>query len=303
MSQLRPLRWLGTLMLLTGLLASNSLQVMAQEEESEWVPGKYMIQAVGEMLDAADVLQRDLKYGYAEGACMVGVLLQPQGDYTMTRRFEKGIEYAIVAGGDEDASDIDVEILDSKGNVVIKDDSEDRLGVIEWTPTTTGEYRVRVKLFEARIESFCAFTVLRKGGYQIPLQQAVDAAGKFFRDCNGIVSVAEDRGNTVGFLSEDGQAGIWGCVLPRGESLTMTNVIPGEGQAVMLGRGNDDDVDIDIFVMRGDTTIGEDTAEDSFPQYYGEFKDGASYSVMLKNVDAQNETAFVIGGVLRLFPE
>lgn len=55
-------------MLLTGLLASNSLQVMAQEEESEWVPGKYMIQAVGEMLDAADVLQRDLKYGYAEGA-------------------------------------------------------------------------------------------------------------------------------------------------------------------------------------------------------------------------------------------
>lgn len=297
--------WFGrrfslSLLAIAALVLNSSF---AQAQDDEWVPGKYMIQAVGEMLDAADTLQQKMGYGYAEGACMVGTLLDPQSEYTMTRQFEKGIQYAIVAGGDEDATDIDVVILDSKGNEVISDDSEERLGVIEWTPDVTSTYQVKVSLFEAKQESFCAFTVLRQGGYNIPLQTAIDAAGKFFGDCNQIVAAAGEENKTVGFLGGNGQAGIWGCVLPKGESLTMTNVIPGSGQAVMMGRGNDDNVDVDIFVLRDETAIGEDTAEDSFPRYVGNFKDNVSYSVKLENVDAADETVFVMGGVLKTYVE
>lgn len=298
----RVVRLLG-LSLLVLSIAGVPTSVALAQDETEWVPGKYMIQAVGEMLDAADTLQTKLGYGYAEGACMVGTLLEPRAEYNMTRQFEKGVQYAIVAGGDEDATDIDVVISDENGNVIISDDSEERLGVVEWTPNTTGTYQIKVKLFEARQQSFCAFTILRKGGYTVPLQTAIDAAGKFFGDCNVIVNQVSGNGTTVGFLSGDGQAGLWGCILPKGESLTMTNVVPGSGTAVMMGRGNDDNVDIDIFVSRGSTEIGNDIADDSYPRYVGEFKAGVAYSVMLKNVDESDEIAFVVGGVLKVFNE
>ncbi len=294
-----PSRCLALLMAMSFSLTTLAPVPAAAQEE--WVPGKFMTQAIGEMLDAADLLNRKIGYGYADGACMAGVLLYPKKTYAMNRRFEKGVEYAIVAGGDEDASDVDVEILDERGNVVAKDDREDRMAVIEWTPETTGTYVIRVKLFDAELESFCAFAILQKGGYAVPLKDAIEAAGKFFGDCQQIVAAADKNDSTVGFLSTEGQAGIWGMVLPKGESLTLSGVVPGAGTGVILGRGNRDDIDIDLHVMQGEREIGRDIEEDSFPRYVSEFKDGAQFSVKLQNVDEADGETFVIGGVLRVF--
>jgi len=285
---------------LTAIAVTLSSVTPARSQE-DWVPGKYMIEAIGEMLDAADLLNRKIGYGYAEGACMAGVLLKPKTSYAMNRRFEKGVPYAIVAGGDSDATDIDIEIVDAQGNIVIKDDREDRMGVIEWTPEVTGDYNIRVKLFDAKLESFCAFAVLRRDGFQIPLKDAIDAAGKFFGDCRQIVAAADKNNSNVGFLSTEGQAGLWGTVLPKGESLTLSGVVPGGGTGVVLGRGNHDEIDIDLHVLQGGNEVGRDIEEDSFPRYVADFKEGSEYQVKLSNVDGEDGISFVIGGVLRVY--
>jgi len=233
---------------------------------------------------------------------MVGVLLQPKTNYALTRRFEAGVNYAIVAGGDEDVTDLDVEILDQSGNVVTSDEREDRMGVIEWVPEESGDYDIRIKLFDAQRESFCAFAVLRKEGYRVKKQVAIDAAGKFFGDCNQIVAAAAENNATVGFLTGEGQAGFFGMVLPAEDSLTISGIVPGAGTAVMLGRGHDDAIDIDMHVTRGGDEIGNDIEDDSFPRYVGDFKDGVSYEMKLSNVTDGEESAFVIGGILKVHP-
>ena len=284
----------------SSFLAFSPASVRAQDE---WVPGKFMIQAIGEMLDAADLLNRKMSYGYAEGVSMAGVLLQPKTEYALTRRFEQGVAYAIVAGGDEDVKDLDVEILAENGTVVMSDEREDRMGVIEWSPAETGDYDIRIKLFDAQRESFCAFAVLRKDGYRVKKQVAIDAAGKFFSDCNQIVMAAAKNEATVGFIAAEGQAGLFGMVLPQGESMTISGIVPGAGTAVMLGRGHDDSIDIDMHVSRGGAEIGSDIEDDSYPRYVGEFQDGVSHEMKLSNVSDADGNAFVIGGVLKVHPK
>jgi len=288
----------GTLAV-TAIAVTLSSVAPARSQE-EWVPGKFMIEAIGEMLDAAELLNRKIGYGYAEGACMAGVLLHPKESYSLSRRFKEGVPYAIIAGGDSDAIDIDVEIIDSRGILVIRDDREDRMGVIEWTPEVTGEYNLRVNLFDGKREAFCAFAILRRDGYDIPLKDAVHAAGKFFGDCLQIVATAQKNKSAVDFLSGAGQAGLWGTVLPKGESMTLSGVVPGDGTSVILSHGSDEAIDIDMHLLEGIKVVAQDIGPDSSPQITDNFIEGLAYRVKLSNVDGEEALSFVVGGVLRV---
>jgi len=62
-------------------------------------------------------------------------------------KLNAGKTYRFLAAGDNDARDVDLDILDSNNNVVAKDDDTAAEAAVQFTPGVTGIYRVRLRLY------------------------------------------------------------------------------------------------------------------------------------------------------------
>ncbi|MET0791993.1 MAG: hypothetical protein ABW061_10775 [Polyangiaceae bacterium] len=72
-----------------------------------------------------------------------GTLDAAQGT-VYTERFERGVEYVILAVGCSNARDIDLGVVDDEGNVIAKDEKPNAEPVVHFIPEYTGRYRVGV---------------------------------------------------------------------------------------------------------------------------------------------------------------
>lgn len=62
---------------------------------------------------------------------------------------EKGNKYQLVVGGCDDATDIDIEVYDENDELVSKDESKSVLSVAKITPKWSGEYKIKVIMFDS----------------------------------------------------------------------------------------------------------------------------------------------------------
>jgi hypothetical protein len=60
-----------------------------------------------------------------------------------------GTSYRFLAAGDADAKDVDLEVLDANNKVVAQDVKTDPTAIVDFTPKTTGQYLVRIRLYES----------------------------------------------------------------------------------------------------------------------------------------------------------
>jgi hypothetical protein len=58
-----------------------------------------------------------------------------------------GVTYAIVGVCDEDCYDLDLEMYDGYGDLIVKDDTDDDAPVVEFTVTQGGVFTLRVTMF------------------------------------------------------------------------------------------------------------------------------------------------------------
>jgi len=65
-------------------------------------------------------------------------------DITLTLR--SGMNYVILGVCDSDCLDLDLELYDSKGRLVAQDTDPDDVPTLTATPTSTGQYRIRVMM-------------------------------------------------------------------------------------------------------------------------------------------------------------
>jgi len=72
-----------------------------------------------------------------------GALAPDQGTAYM-ERFERGVEYVILAVGCDNARDIDLGVVDDEGNMIAKDEAPNAEPVVHFIPEYTGRYRVGV---------------------------------------------------------------------------------------------------------------------------------------------------------------
>ncbi|MBE2186730.1 MAG: hypothetical protein IAE99_08170 [Rhodothermales bacterium] len=75
---------------------------------------------------------------------------------TYTIRLTAGSRYAIGGVCDEDCSDLDLMLYDSRGNLVDQDEGTDDEPVVAVTARRTGSYRVRVRMYACSVEP-CGF--------------------------------------------------------------------------------------------------------------------------------------------------
>jgi len=72
-----------------------------------------------------------------------------------TTVLSKGTDYRLIAAGDMDAKDVDLQILDDRGNVVASDTATSPEAIVNFRPSATARYTVRIRLFASAGNAPC----------------------------------------------------------------------------------------------------------------------------------------------------
>ncbi|MCS7044959.1 MAG: pre-peptidase C-terminal domain-containing protein, partial [Gemmataceae bacterium] len=63
-----------------------------------------------------------------------------------TVELQAGKTYRFLAAGDADAKDVDLQVLDAAGKTVANDSGTEADAIVDYRPTATGRYTVRIRL-------------------------------------------------------------------------------------------------------------------------------------------------------------
>lgn len=159
----------------------------------------------------------------------------------MTRRFEAGKSYLIVADGDSIARDVDLLILDSRRRAVAKDESASKEAQVRFRPRYSGNYTIRLKMANARGRAIGYFAVFRlDGGWNVP-QRDVDAAVGHLAALSALVDLADYRLDRF-----------FGRILHPGERQTLSFSRLTLGNHSIAAVGDDFAHDLDLIVHQLD---------------------------------------------------
>jgi len=136
----------------------------ARSQAAEWPNGVYMKEAVANVMAAAKGVGDLTNYGYMPGTCFLAAFVQPRGAVNMNIPLDADTPYLFLGGGSKDADDVDIQILDSRGKVVAKDDDTDATPVVRFTPARAGKYTLRLSLYKADTACFLSVAILLAAG-------------------------------------------------------------------------------------------------------------------------------------------
>lgn len=87
--------------------------------------------------------------------------LKPGEDIEVERMFYKGNTYKLVACGDDDAEDVDIEVYDENWNLIAEDDDIDSAAVVQFSPAWSGIFHIVTTYYDgngrAHVGFFIAF--------------------------------------------------------------------------------------------------------------------------------------------------
>jgi hypothetical protein len=133
------------------LAATNT--AAAQESDS-----KRLIQASGRLHKLIEKANADGYKLHHHKFSIGGGLLKQGEDAWVTVlkvKLEAGKQYRIVAAGDHRAKDVDLHVLNSKGQVVASDELVDPTAVVDFTPSDSQEFTLRVRVFASENNEAC----------------------------------------------------------------------------------------------------------------------------------------------------
>ena len=81
-----------------------------------------------------------------------------------TVKLNAGQKYRFLASGDDDATDVDLKVVDAKNNEVAIDDDTARDAVVNYTPRVSGRYTVHIRLYASRndVDAVCLSVMMAK---------------------------------------------------------------------------------------------------------------------------------------------
>jgi hypothetical protein len=229
--------------------------------------GTYLKEAFNRVTGNAELTKRLVGYGYNSGTSVMAAWLDAGGKVTMRLYLNAGTEYLFLAGGDQDALDVDLAIKDESGRILVQDVRTDPDAVVAFTPRSSAYYTMEVSLFKSRdsVPCVCVATILKKGGWDVPLRNLDQAAANFVR----VLAQADNElqrksGKRLDLHREKGQWAMFGAVLPQGETTDVFNLTLGSGPRAFFATGDDNARDVDLFLLdnAGKRTIREDTRTD-----------------------------------------
>jgi hypothetical protein len=184
-------------------------------------PVTYMQQALANVIAKGLIVNSISDYGYHKEVCVLGTYLGKGQSASFTCTLDAGTTYAFVGGGDNDVTDLDIQLTDSRGIEVAKDRKADNTPIVTYTPSRTGEYTATVKMFSTTTPgSYAAMVILSNDGYTIPLSNLAHVIDDLFESTRKICSISPE----MGFISTSNQWAMYGAVLDDQASKSISNI-------------------------------------------------------------------------------
>ncbi len=242
------------------LLASTPIA----SAESAWRPGTFMTQAMVRVMSSVRKITEKTPFGLDDGSsCFIAGYLAVDGEIGTGIPLEAGRTYAILGGGDDDVTDLDLYLKDSAGDVVARDVEKDSHPVIVFTPKEDGRYRVTMKLAGCQAKaSFCAYATLRDGAFDVPASNLATSYTRLITLCTAI----DKKLGSAAFFDGEGELALVGTILKEEEALTQSGIDLGDDRYVFCAAADARAADLDLKLLDSDDAVVEsDTANDATP--------------------------------------
>ena len=282
-----------TTVLLIAVLFCLSFRISAQS----FTDGLYMVQALSRTFDKARYLQEQSSYGFDDNICMLGAFVRKSESVKWSTTLRVGKKYVIVGGGDEDATDLDIIVRNSIGQIVVNDTQTDNNPIVQFDVNSTGKYTIELKLYGCSTNaSYVSMAIMRDGANRIPKQNLSTILTNLYSIWNDVNTVYP-----LTFLPERNQWCVYGSVLEDGQKSTVTNVTMGRGTTVVCARSDSNAQDIDICLQNGSSqNLKCDASADDRPAVVYETTGYGTYGVETKNYESSGKRAFIMTSVLRV---
>lgn len=278
------------------VVALSMLTAASVGAESEWRPGKYMSQAINRVTASVRRVTEKTQFGLDDGSsCFIAGYLATDKEIGSGIPLKAGVTYAIIGGGDDDVTDLDLYLKDSEGNIVARDVEKDSNPVIVFKPEEDGRYRVTMKLVSGKTtSSFCAYATLRDGGFDVPASNLNTAYERLITLCTAI----DKKIGSAAFHDDEGEIALIGTILKEGETLTQSGIDIGKRRYVMCAATDGRASDLDLKLLDSDDDVVEsDTADDATPiLIYGK---GGTMKLKITDVKSKGAT-LAMAAILRV---
>lgn len=268
---------------------------------AQWSPGEYMAQSLDECFALADEYQAD-GFGYAADVSLVGTYMYAGDSYGMTKSLARNQNYVIIAVGDEDALDVDLRVIDSRGEVIAEDIETDPIAILDFNAGRGGECTIEMELYEADAPSYMCFVILEEDGFAMPIGDLQIAMDEMLDMCESANNGANAEGGALQFNDGDNQAVLFGALLEGQESTMLTNLSFGSGEMMAVAAGDSDVEDIDLVLYdTRNRELAADRLVDSYPVINHRTSSRRSYNLEILNAAAADSVpTYCIVGLLQI---
>lgn len=219
----------------------------------EFLPGKFMAQAMNRVASGAAAVEAKTKYGFdVEHASLLGAFLLQGKHIGMVQSFMKSHEYVLIGGGSDSAENLDIQIL-KDGKVIAEDRADDATPVVKFRPPEDGNYELRLVLERSRVgSSFVAVAVMRDGGYSVPTGNINKSFGAVL---GGASAISAKAGRSLGGIvfHEQGNWAFFGGVLKPGIQNNFSGFKMVNDPTIVLAGGDDQATSIGLYADEDDT--------------------------------------------------
>lgn len=262
-----------------------------------------MAQAIRVVVESARRVEAATgSFGFdGDGSCVLGAFLEAGRTIRVTRRFEAGAQVAIIGGGSDGATDVDITVVDEAGAEIAGDRDVDAapLGLLR----APSERPVTIALTLAQASTsgeFVAIAVMRAGGFRVPVENLSTSFGSVMDRASRFSQHLRQRGaNGIIFNSAEAWS-FHGMILAAREAITTNGVYFG-GRDSIVAAGTDGvatDVDIFIYDDAGQLVVKDDE-NDAIPVAQFQADPETPYSVKF-SAPASSSLSLVTGLLLEV---
>lgn len=277
-SSIRPLALLACFLV-------SSIIVQAQDQD-EWTPGTYMSQALTLTLAKGHILEQNSQYGFDDGICLLGAYLETGAEVSWNLALDHESEYVFIGGGDDDATDIDIILMDRDGEIVEQDQEEDNNPVVGFKPPYTGIFTVRLKLYACDASgSFCCLNIMKDYANAIPVSSMDEAV-------ENIIGYGTKVNSNIPVKFHDlpNQWCLFGSILSSKETEEIRGMSFGDLNHIIISTGDGNLIDADLCLLNGAAEVACDRDDDAIPVIRFSSETNSLYNLQIMNVKSSGKS-------------
>lgn len=143
-------------MLVLGAMLVSVAVILGGADRASAQQGVYVSQAAARLTKLIDDGNK-AKFSLQDNSFSIGGGWLKQSTTTwvplFTVQLTEGKSYRFLAAGDNDAKDVDLEVIDEKGKIVASDTATNAEAIVDYNPTVSGRYLVRIRLYDSVAEN------------------------------------------------------------------------------------------------------------------------------------------------------